>query len=919
MPQIKQLQLVWWGPFRADPIEFARDGINVFTGLNGVGKTCLLDATKLMLGVDDLKAKPASYVFSGGDGAQRVDKAYVKAVFDNPERPRNAGRVFADAGWGCNESANVTAVCEVTRSSRRYAIFPGYKGWGENGRTLNEDLAELGELPQSRWLGPRQWSELLARAGVPRALLGVIALKQGETDKALDASPEQLLREMLELTGKQQTLDDFRAAKGDLAQARTRYDESMERLKSEKRQLENLAHLVARHREYEDDRRRIGHIEEVQLPLARRRQIEAQLTAQRRELDQRLEALRGARGDRDRAQEQIPKLEKQEADLKDERDRLREANREANSKFEAAVRALGAAETDLAAVEQAFADAAELGSLDEANLERLTNDARQALRALDDARTEYDRVGHELEQLEAGKPIRPEGLDEFRSVLIEAGIEVQLVAERLELPEAMAAEAVLGDGVWALVVEPADFERAVELARQYGHRLPLARAGDGDPSGALAGGTGLPGALAYLEEIDLPLDQAPGVTRKGLLRGRQWAALRAPEQAVLGERARTAGVEIRRTRRQQLEARLPNLSKQADAAERAQRALRAAVDADRRVPELRVALEEQTTAKQAAERERDAAQAQLEDFSEGIGVLETEVAAERRKLEAAQRLIREYELRAQNIRDQISELEAALEDLPLPPAADEVGDLPSVEVLEHQVTDLTARLERFSEEERSPMVLAAHEEQRERVDEVEVLIADRENELDGVTDQVERAKRRYDEHIRQTVTLLNRSFREICEQAGMEGELELKPSSTHEDEFALDVRVAHLAGDPKLSYQSHRHSGGQKAKISILLLLAAMSSEGAADLLIIDEHSAHLDSQNIDYVGEVMRALRNRVQFILALPSNAEARRLAWADQQFVLLPRKAGEPYAPRLRVITRIPEQGDRYVEIGQLGLAG
>lgn len=217
------------------------------------------------------------------------------------------------------------------------------------------------------------------------------------------------------------------------------------------------------------------------------------------------------------------------------------------------------------------------------------------------------------------------------------------------------------------------------------------------------------------------------------------------------------------------------------------------------------------------------------------------------------------------------------------------------------------------------MVLAAHEEQRERVDEVEVLIADRENELDGVTDQVERAKRRYDEHIRQTVTLLNRSFREICEQAGMEGELELKPSSTHEDEFALDVRVAHLAGDPKLSYQSHRHSGGQKAKISILLLLAAMSSEGAADLLIIDEHSAHLDSQNIDYVGEVMRALRNRVQFILALPSNAEARRLAWADQQFVLLPRKAGEPYAPRLRVITRIPEQGDRYVEIGQLGLAG
>lgn len=919
MPQIKQLQLVWWGPFRPDPIEFARDGINVFTGLNGVGKTCLLDATKLMLGVDDLKARPASYVFSGGDGAQRVDKAYIKAVFDNPERPRNAGRVFADAGWGCNESANVTAVCEVTRSSRRYAIFPGYKGWGENGRALNEDLAELGELPQSRWLGPRQWSELLARAGVPRALLGVIALKQGETDKALDASPEQLLREILELTGKQQTLDDFRAAKADLAQARTRYDESMERLKSEKRQLDNLAHLVARHREYEDDRRRISHIEDVQLPLARRREIEGQLSAQRRELDQRLEALRTARGDRDRAQEQVPKLQKEEAELKDERDRLRTANRDANSQFEAATHALGATETELAAAERALADAATLGPLDEANLEQLTHQARQALRALDGARSEYKRLGRELEQLEAGKPVRPDGLDDFRSMLAQAGIETQLVAEQLELSEAMAAEAVLGDGVWALVVKAGDFERAVELARHHGHRLPLARAGHGDPSGALAGGKGLPEALAYLEEIDLPLDQTPGVTREGLVRGRQWAALRAPEHAVLGERARAAAIETRRTRRRRLETELPELSQEADATERAHRVLRAAIDADQRVPELRVAVKEQTTAKQAAERQRDAAQVQLEDFSKGIGVLQTELAAEQRKLEAAQRLIREYELRADNIREQISQLETDLQQLPLPPAADEVGDLPSVEVLEHQVTDLTARLERFTEEERSPIVLAEHEEQRERVDEVEVLIADRENELDGVTEQVERAKRRYDEHIRQTVTLLNRSFREICEQAGMEGELELRPSSAHEDEFALDVRVAHLAGDPRLSYQSHRHSGGQKAKISILLLLAAMSAEGAADLLIIDEHSAHLDSQNIDYVGDVMRALRSRVQFILALPSNAEARRLEWADQQFVLLPRKAGEPYAPRLRVITRIPEQGDRYAEIGQLGLAG
>jgi chromosome segregation ATPase len=200
-----------------------------------------------------------------------------------------------------------------------------------------------------------------------------------------------------------------------------------------------------------------------------------------------------------------------------------------------------------------------------------------------------------------------------------------------------------------------------------------------------------------------------------------------------------------------------------------------------------------------------------------------------------------------------------------------------------------------------------------------VLVADRVDVLEGMVEQVERAKRRYDEHINQTVQNLNRAFKEICAQAGMEGELDRRPSLNQEDEWALDVRVAHRQGEPKLSYQHHKHSGGQKAKISILLLLAAMSAEGAADLLIVDEHSAHLDSENIDYVGEVMRALRERVQFILALPATAEARRIEWSDQQFAILPRQSGEAYAPPMQLIARMPQPGDRYAEIGRLELAG
>jgi hypothetical protein len=43
-----------------------------------------------------------------------------------------------------------------------------------------------------------------------------------------------------------------------------------------------------------------------------------------------------------------------------------------------------------------------------------------------------------------------------------------------------------------------------------------------------------------------------------------------------------------------------------------------------------------------------------------------------------------------------------------------------------------------------------------------------------------------------------------------------------------------------ISYVDSTHSGGERAKISVLLPLAAMSSEDAADLLVMDEHELTL-------------------------------------------------------------------------------
>jgi chromosome segregation ATPase len=918
MPQIKQLQSVYWGPFLPDPIELATDGINVFTGMNGVGKTCLLDAIKLMLGVDDLKAKPSDYIYSSDEGSQRVDKAYLKAVFDNPIRSRQQGRVFADAGWGCENAENVTAVCEVTRSGRRYAISPGYLSWGEK-RSLQEDLASLGDLPNSRWLGPRQWQELLARAGVPRALLGVIALKQGETDKALGANPEGLLRQMLELTGKQQTLDDFRAAKTKLVEERRRYDEVLSRFHSEEKELGRLAQLVERHKEFQADARRVGRIDDVELPLARRRKVEGELTEARTERDQRSGQLDVARGERTRLDDEIPALEEREHELATEWDALHGARSSALTRLTTAATAVGAVDRDITRARAAVTAAEAIDALTAEAAAGRDAAAARAARAVEEARDEDARLERELDELRAGRPPRPAGLDEFRAVLAERGVESVLLAERLEVPEALAAEAALHDGVWSLIVAEERFEEVVMLAREHHYRLPIVRAGQGEPEGVFRGATGLPEALGYLAEVDLPVGLVPGIDEEGIVRGETWAALRAPERPALGEAARAVAITAGEARRRELADALPRLADEAHGAADAAQKLRAGIDAEAALPDLLAELERATGERDGAESARAHAEQRLDTLGPELGTLSSELEQRRKDRDAAQRRIDDLAPRVKTLSDRAVELEQQLLAMPLTPEQEDIENVPSVEVLENTLHELHSRLLRFTDQERSPLVVAEHAEQKERVAEVEVLVADRVDVLEGMVEQVERAKRRYDEHINQTVLNLNRAFKEICTQAGMEGELDRRPSLNQEDEWALDVRVAHREGETKLSYQHHKHSGGQKAKISILLLLAAMSAEGAADLLIVDEHSAHLDSENIDYVGEVMRALRERVQFILALPSTAEARRIDWSDQQFAILPRQAGDAYAPPLQLITRMPEPGDRYAEIGRLELAG
>jgi chromosome segregation ATPase len=871
-----------------------------------------LDAARLILGVESLKQRPTQYIFDGrGDSERRAERAYVKAILKNPLRSVRLGRAFADAGRGCEYSDYVTAVCEISRDSRRrYTISAGATTWGEGGVTLGAALQALSRLGQSHWLRPGQWSDLLARAGVSRALLHVISVKQGETDRTIEGSPEDLLKRMLELTGKQQTLEDFRQARAKLAKARDEHRMAGERLVLEQRDLERLKAQAARHEEYLRTDRRRHVIVEIELPTAHRRARERELTELRRERDQRASQLQQAMDDIEMLERQLPVLEGRLADLEAKWVRLSGDAESAGPDIERlAMEAKAAGDAFTQAQHLVESAATIVDSIDDAAVQRLERDLRSAARALSDAEEEHERLLYDIEQLEAGRPPRPDGLDDFRALLDERGISTTLIAEEIEVAEstAIAVEAALDRGTWTLVVPAERYDEVITLACESGYRLPLARAGTGGPTGAMSLAVAPSDVGAYLEEVDLPLvsNDEIGVTGDGLVRGRHWAHFRAPVRSVLGEGARLTALKEARIRGAELERTMPALRTSSFVARERASTVAAALVAAGSLEQLTAADRQATDALRS--RSERAAEVVRELAARGpeLGSLRDEVRARRNARTNAEERRADLGPRVQTQSAQIAAIEEDLARRPLTSEQSALGDLPPIEALQHELERVVVpRLAEYSDEERSPLAPMHRDDQALAVSQAAEYLSGREELVGQAEIELERARTSYDEHIRQTIQALNRSFREVCEHAGMEGEIRLEPSSSIEGEWALDVRVAHTPGEPKQPYQSGDHSGGQRAKISILLLLAAMSIEGSADLLIMDEHIAHLDSQNIDYVAEVMAALRGKVQFLLATPTNAEAARLSWCDHQLACLPRPRGEAYSPPIRLLTKMTE---------------
>ena len=169
--------------------------IIAIVGPNGSGKTTLLDALRTLLGIKvSSKRDYRRY-------AQRLKEPHsmVVAVVRNDRDARSRPcfyPLFSD---------KVTLACRIDKKGgewqRLYFIRDGVVS-----------VEELVAYSASEALGVREYQSNIEKAGLSLAMMRVLSLEQGSTDKLCEYSPKELLSLVYDVFGDKATLDNYEKA-----------------------------------------------------------------------------------------------------------------------------------------------------------------------------------------------------------------------------------------------------------------------------------------------------------------------------------------------------------------------------------------------------------------------------------------------------------------------------------------------------------------------------------------------------------------------------------------------------------------------------------------------------------------------------------------------------------------------------------
>lgn len=870
----------------------------LIAGPNGSGKTTVLDAVRVLLGARKLSTSRKMPQYLRDD----TGVAIVKAVVTNPLRKGTGKRPFSPRGV-FDDVATIACVLERKQGQwqRRYHILPG-------------DAPIDALKTAAHGMGPEEYARALEEAQVPRTLLKVLALEQGETHKLAQRTPEQLLEYVLELQGDKQVLERYASARGEYLAGQRELEDMERRLQVQALHVDVLRRDAEQYKEWGALQMQEREIREVSMPAARLKEISreaegvaADIARAQTVLAAAEATLHGFSGETDSLRDEVQQIRKGIEDKRNEYQEVMRGKEGLDNKY----RDLKRSEADLQELQQTGA-AGPKGQGDELRAERARLAAGEA-----DTRSQLAKiieqisaVRAELSHMEAGSSRRPPppATAEMLRELKREGIAAALVADVIEIIEPewqTAVESVLGNARFTLLVDAGD----ELIGRKIGQRLKYRNYVTAwEPSRRVPARQGSALSAVQITDNRLPdhivqqlasvqlvhtveeghrLGRTPSITPDGYRQDSRGGIFVGVQDLYCGSSSGghhkvQSELELGRLRqlRDSLEAtlaptsrRIAQIDEQLVTEKVHEKLLAKLGDVDSlsaRIAELAEARRAASEKLMGLLHQIDAANAEMVDRERRISQLEYRNKDAHLERERARTQVGSLQARLQRLHAERDDLAVSVPPEMQTPAAQEL--LPSESQLIERLNFVRGRIADY-DGNRDPRAIGIFERAAAELAEHERAMARHRHQLALGNEELALARQAYRRVVQETIRRYRNNVMRLGELCRVDVQVKVPNAEVLRDDnddligkAGLEIRIG-FDGKKPVAVDDSKLSGGQSVVSSLILLMALTMEEGgdATGFFILDEPFAHLSVERIDEVARFLGV--TRAQFIITTPT----------------------------------------------------
>lgn len=918
----ESLELLYWDYWERVKIPLDED-IIIIVGPNGSGKTTLLDAIRTLLGTKTSEKRDYKRY------ARKSNKPYswIVATVRN-QRDKSNRQCFYPI-----VDERVTIACKIEKKGgewqRGYFIMPGVV-----------PIEQMTSLPFSNMLGLKEYQSILQKAGLSPAMLRVLALEQGATDRLCEYSPREMLSLVYDAFGDKPTLENYEKARQDQKEAERELVDARIRVERLENQLSTVTNRVNNYLEYASLIKKKSYLETEVKSQAQYVDMADAIEGIRRNvtgLKREVESMRASIAD---IENELKGLKDIENALKKDRDSVSSYIQEHQQRLIEDNRKRASIEASISEIERLSEDVKgiELQEIDALRQEHEIAVKKAGLleQEIENTDKNIGEIKARISALNAGI-IRPDSpIEEFSLLLKSEGIQHSFLYEGVEVINekwSLAIESILRGYRYIIILKnPAQKWKAWELGEKSGYRhFIVADIGNRDiqtPEGSALSAVRLKDfvpewikrQLADIYLVDtvkngqsLPEGSA-FVTAKGYMKERRGGRSIAVAEGdfIFGTSGKKRQLEFLLSQRDELtkqkevyNAQLRTLSEHISTlAEtiRLQEALRRYLARKDEEDNFKKELQTVNSTIDSTEKElkslsekSKALDSQYEDNHDKLIKLQRDTESQK---DAFKKKIEDCRIQRKDLLDKIQEFRR--HRVKMPPewrTAEKIAfykeTFGDIKIVNKHYEDVTRKLNE-GQWEKDPKVIELKAKIEQDYNGELTNLKKKEYELEETKKVTNDARDAYINVLRGSIRFYERNLKKLGQLAGVGIEV-IKPQLSNDDsvlkEAGLEIRwnfdekgfTSADSGDP---------SGGQQVITSLILLISLMMDERAGGgFVFIDEPFAHLDVFNIDKVAEFL--LATETQFIITSPNTHNINVYRPAMLTIVTKKKRPGEEFA--------------------------